>query len=187
MPVPFQEFVAKAAASLDKAGGVPPFVDMFDAILPVLDVTPAAGRWEWDAVTIALGIGNSITLTVPDVPNDEFHLYHYIFFAIAESGSKRVRGWIEGPDTASGLAMLYWDNTVEAGDNVNLASIMENVGELDMSLGRAVPVPSRFRLIVQMVTPAVAAVNCFMGYVRQVLPASFETRRGLGPISTVIV
>jgi len=190
MTVPFQEFLAQANALLDKSAGVPAFRDVLDQVVPILNVSSPADRWEYWINQTTLTIGQFVRWTLAPVPVTEQHEYYHLGLRLEGPPQDfGVQIEFELPTPFVGLLPTFVRNTVAGAFTLNLlGNPIEPVNRDEVDAERPLIVPSRMQLIVRTLT-ALAGVGpqniSLFGLRRVVLPA-FETRRVTEDIATVI-
>lgn len=188
MTVPFHEYIAKASALLSRAGGESSFGNVLEVVVPTLDTSRVADRWEHEEIVTPLTIGQVINYHFPRVPNDEEHVYHYIALDLGESGNKMVLIDIDTPTAPSDLTFNVVRIAYDLAFSLNLLGTLELTGLQEVFHNRPLVVPSRMQLRVRTESGLVGAgpTNIILGYIRQIIMPAFETRVSTSsPVVTV--
>lgn len=85
MAVPFQEFLAAASRALDVSAGRSAFTNAITEIIPQLDISRSATKWDSGSVSLNIRAGEHLEITFPRVPLTEFHRWHNLSFFLAEA------------------------------------------------------------------------------------------------------
>ncbi len=86
MAVPLQQYFAAASRAIDRPAGVRSFTEIMPFISPILDTTRSASRWDFGFASFQLSAGQIVSVIFPDVPEGEFHTYHYLNLLINDPG-----------------------------------------------------------------------------------------------------
>jgi len=84
--VPLQQYLSAASRALDRSAGVGSYEQIDGTVQPVLDTTKAQSRWDFGFASFQMSAGEIVSIIFPVVPQNEFHIVHYLNLLINDPG-----------------------------------------------------------------------------------------------------